>query len=443
MDKLKSVVGTPFEYYESIEGRLSKLHGRVEEMWREGQLSPRILRQNYKRLKIDEIYHSNRIEGNSLTVGETREVVEHGKELPQKSRRDQLEAKNLSAALDFAYETALDHARPVSQTEVRGLHALIMKGIQSDAGSYRTTQNEIVGSRYQTPEAFQVPTTMTELSDYIKRITSTENPVYASPILTSAAAHAWLAQIHPFSDGNGRSARALMNLILIRNRYFACIITEDDRPRYINALEESQGSDLTPLVELVAENVEESINDNQWLSSLVTRLEFSTINRVRDEYEIWHTAMDHLKSQFKHTVDNINAMKTLSSVNVKFADYGPLSIEKYTSLRDGGRAQKTWFFGLEFNRDGRRARYLFDYGRPAQRMRNRAPVVLFVAKNTDYGYERLQYISQSNIPDIYQVGFDLDSRKFVAFGSGGIRERNPVNLVRQFFNEVSKRDFGA
>ena len=439
----KSVNGTPFDYFERIEVRLTKLHDRVQEMRREGQLSRRILRQNYQRLRIDEIYHSNRIEGNSLTVGETREVVEHDKELPQKSRRDQLEAKNLSAALDFAYETALDHTRPVSQTEVRGLHALIMKGIQSDAGSYRTSQNEIVGSRYQTPEAFQVPLKMTELSDFIKRITSTENPVDVSPIVAAAAAHAWLAQIHPFTDGNGRSARALMNLILIRNSYFACIITEDDRTRYINALEESQSSDLTPLVELVVENVQESMNDSQWLSSLVTRLESSTLNRIRDEYETWHTAMDHLKSQFKHTVDNINALKTLSSVNVKFADYGPLSIEKYASLRDDGRAPKTWFFGLEFNRDGRQERYLFIYGCPAQRMRKRASVVLFVAKNTDYGYERIQYMSQSNIPEIYQVGFDLESRKYVVFGSSGIRERNLVNLVRQFFNQVVQRDFGG
>ena len=235
-------------------------------MWQEGQLSPRILRQISQQFRIDEIYHSNRIEGNSLTIGETREVVEHGKELPQKSRRDQLEAKNLSTALDYAYETALDDARPVSQTQLRQIHALIMNRIQDDAGIYRKTQNEIRGSRYSTPEAFQVSPMMTEFSDYIMKITSPENPVDVSPILGAAAAHARLAQIHPFTDGNGRSARALMNLILLRNRYFACIITEDDRSRYINALEESQAGDLTPFVELVSENIEESLNDREWLT---------------------------------------------------------------------------------------------------------------------------------------------------------------------------------
>ena len=136
-------------------------------------------------------------------------------------------------------------------------------------------------------------------------------------------------------------------------------------------------------------------------------------------------------------------MTTLSSVNVKFADYGPFSIEKYASLRDGMPAKKTWFFGIEFNTDGRRERYLFYFGYPAQRMRQRSSVILFIAKNTDYGYERLQNISQSNIPDVYQVGFDIGTRKFVSFGSSGIRERNLVNLVRKFFNDVFKRDFGA
>lgn len=443
MDKLKSVAGTPFVYYESTEVRLSRLHDRVKQMWQEGQLSPRILRQISQQFRIDEIYHSNRIEGNSLTIGETREVVEHGKELPQKSRRDQLEAKNLSKALDFAYETALDDARPVSQTQLRQIHALIMKHIQDDAGNYRKTQNEIVGSRYPTPETIKVSPMMTDFSDYIMKITSPTDPVYVSPILGASAAHALLAQIHPFTDGNGRSARALMNLILLRNRYFACIITEDDRSRYINALEESQAGDLTPFVELVSENIEESLNDRDWLTSLVTRIELPAINRVRDDYEIWRNALDHLKSQFKHTVDNINAMKTLSSVNVKFADYGPFTIEKYASLRDRMPAKKTWFFGIEFKGEERRTRYLFFFGYPAQLMRQRSSVILFIAKNTDYGYERLQNISQSNIPDVYQVGFDIDTRKFVSFGSSGIRERNLVNLVRKFFNDVFKRDFGS
>lgn len=318
-----------------------------------------------------------------------------------------------------------------------------MNGIQSDAGKYRTTQNEITGSRFSTPDALEVPSRMQELCDFIKVITSLDIPVDASPVLGVAAAHAWLAQIHPFTDGNGRSARALMNLILIRNRYLACIITEDDRLRYINALEESQASDLTQFVELVSENIEESLKEREWLTSLVTHLEFSKIVRIRDEYEIWRNALDHLKSHFKHTVDNINAMKSLSSVNVKFADYGALTIEKYINMRDGKSAKKTWYFGIEFNRGGQRARYLFFFGHPHHKMSMRTTVILVIAKNTDYGYERLQDFTRSHIPDIFQLGFDLDSRKFLSFGNSGVRERNLSSLVQQFFEQVAQRDFGG
>lgn len=441
MDKLNRVVGTPFEYYESIEYRLKKLHDRIQQMRAEGQLSPQTLRQISQQFRIDEIYHSNRIEGNSLTIVETREVVEHGKELPQKSRRDQLEAKNLSTALDFAYETALDAGRPVSQNEIRQIHALILKGIQDDAGTYRKTQNLIEGSRYSTPEFYKVAPQMSELSDYIKRVTSADSLGEVTPIMRAAAAHAWLAQIHPFTDGNGRTARALVNLILVRNRYFPCIFTEDDRSRYFNALEESQGGDLTPLAELIYENVEASLNDDKWLSSLVTRVELPAINRARDEYEVWRNAFDQLKSQFRHTVDNINVKLTLSGNQLKFASYEQLNIEKYLSLRDSARAKKTWYFGIEFNIDGRRKRFVFFFGYADRRFKQRAKVVLIIAKNTKSGYERLGNILQSNIPDVHQIGFDLDSRKFVAQGVGGIRERNPDNLVKQFFEDVFKRDF--
>jgi len=447
MDQLKNVGDTHFFYDEIIESQLLDLQNRIQDMWGNGRLSPQILKQEYQNVKIDEIYHSNRIEGNSLTLGETREVIEKDGELShiQRPLRDKTEARNLARALDFAYETAQEIDRPVSQNEIRQIHALILKGIQNDAGKYRTTQNRIVGSRYATPEAFQVPQQMSELSDYIFKVTPVDNPSNESPILCAAAAHAWLAQIHPFSDGNGRASRALVNLILVRNRYIPCIITEDDRSRYINALEESQGGDLTPLAELIFENVDASLSDTTWLSSLVTRVELPAINRVRDEYEIWQNALDHLKSQFRHTVDNMNATLTLSGNKLKFADYEHLTIEKYLSLRNGERAKKTWYFGIEFNIDGRRERYVFFFGYADRRIRQRAAVVLCIAKNTRYGYVRLEDITQSNNPDVHQIGFDLDpdSRKFITQGIGGVRQRNLDSIVKQFFTQVIERDFGS
>ncbi len=440
----KTITGKSFFFDRSISNWLQTLDEQVRDMWAKGELSPPLLLDMYQQVKIDELYHSNKIEGNSLTYGETTEIIETNIDILGKPSKDQQEARNLSAVLDYAHSLGADSSIAVTQNELRRIHSLLLHRLQDDAGTYRTTQLKITGSRYSPPEAFQVPAHMTALSDYVKQVTSPDAQHSEFPIFSAAAAHVWLAQIHPFTDGNGRTARALMNIILMRRGYPPCIITEEDRPQYIDALESSwESGNLTTFVELVHENINEQRENRGWLVSLQARLEQVVSSEVKNEYRIWRNAMIYLKSQFRHIVDNISTMDTLKSVNVKFAGYGPLTIEKYASLREDNRATKTWFFSLEFNGDGRRVRYLFFFGYPTdQRMKRRCSVILFIAKNTIDGYERLQDISQSSIPDVYQIGFDTDSREYVTLGVSGIRERNLVELSRQFFDHIFKRDFG-
>ena len=262
MDKLKSVVGTPFDYYESIEGRLLDLHSRVLEMRRVGKLSHSALEHIYNFFKIKGIYHSNAIEGNALTIGETQLVVEMGMTITGKTLRDQAEAKNLSHALDFMKELAVNHERPISITDVRQIHKLILTDIDEDhAGRYRQREVRISGSEYPPPASHLVPQQMDALGEYILNITEESKSNDNLPIVCAASSHAWLAQIHPFIDGNGRTARVLMNLILMRLGYTICIITREERLRYYDSLEESQGGDLTPLIEIMYENVEESLKE--------------------------------------------------------------------------------------------------------------------------------------------------------------------------------------
>lgn len=114
MDELKSVAGTPFEYYVSIEERLASLHQRVLEMRRVGKLSPSTLEHIHDLFKTKGIYHSNAIEGNALTIRDTQMVVEMGITITGKSLRDQAEAKNLSHALDFMKALAVNRERPIT-----------------------------------------------------------------------------------------------------------------------------------------------------------------------------------------------------------------------------------------------------------------------------------------------------------------------------------------
>ena len=169
---------------------------------------------------------------------------------------------------------SFDPAKVITQNFVRQFHAILLNGIQEDAGRYRDTNNKISGSANETPEAFLVPQFMADLSDYLKQASSQYAEVHHSPICSAAAAHALFGQIHPFSDGNGRTARhAIVDTILIRQGYPPCIITEDDRPTYIDALESAWGSkeengDLTALIELMHENIRLQLEAPDWLKSL-------------------------------------------------------------------------------------------------------------------------------------------------------------------------------
>ncbi len=237
-----------------------------------------------------------------------------------------------------------------------------------------------------------------------------------------------------------------MTLILMRKGYFPCIITEDDRSRYIDAVEYSRdSSDLTPLLDLVLENIELTVEDFDWLRALSARLEHSAVVGAGDEHTVWRNAMDYLKARFKHMVDNFNSITTLPGVYWKSADYGSLGIEKYLTIRNRQKASKTWFFGIEMNSGFIRIRYVFFFAPADKSMAGRSPVVLVIAKNTEQGYKRLDSLGEhrASAPDILQIGFDVHTRSFVAVGRAGVRERNTASLVKQFFEEVLERDFGS
>lgn len=459
MDNFKDLDNTSFMYYADIECRLVELDRRVHDM-REavGNLSPDVLQYIEQQFRIKGIYHSNAIEGNSLTIGETRMVVEQGLTLSGKTLRDQAEAKNLSHALDFMEHLASSSDIPITLSDIRQIHSLILRDILDDqAGKYRDTEVRISGSDYGPPPAHMVSQEMRELSDYVQLITSPGIENRQLPILTATAAHAWLARIHPFVDGNGRTARILMNLVLIRNGYPVCIIAREERLRYYDALEESQSANLTPLLELIYENVVESQEvwekaaheqqrEKQRRAQIAARFEEPLSTRAQNEYKVWFNSMELLKSYFKQFVEGVNQTTTVRSVNLKFKDFGILSSEKYLDLREKRTAKRTWFFGIEFNSEIKRARYLFFFGYPDAVIDQYTSVILILAKDPElnYLYTPVAKLAQTDAPDIFQVGFNMQEQKFVASTAGGRYWEGKVeDLAWKFFNQVVERDFGV
>ncbi len=187
-------------------------------------------------LDIEYTFESNRIEGNTLTLRETDLVVNKGLTVGGKSMREHLEAINHYEAILYIRELATQGVA-LDEREVRNIHALVLRGIDRDnAGRYRSVPVMISGSRHIPPQPWAVPKLMEEYGIWLAG-----EAMNLHPVLRAAEAHERLVTIHPFIDGNGRTARLVMNLILLANGYPIVNIPGDTEHRraYYEALEKA------------------------------------------------------------------------------------------------------------------------------------------------------------------------------------------------------------
>ena len=185
--------------------------------------------------KVELTYTSNALEGNTLTRQETAVVVEKGLTIGGKSLVEHLEARNHAAALGKVVEIAQLETASVTEHTVLDLHATILHGIDdANAGRYRSIGVRISGSMVVLPNPAKVPSLM---ADFVRQMGERTD---LHPVELAAEAHYQLVTIHPFIDGNGRTARLLMNLILLQNGYPPALIRKRDRVPYLSSLEKAQ-----------------------------------------------------------------------------------------------------------------------------------------------------------------------------------------------------------
>ncbi len=215
-------------------------------------LSKEIVRKLQEAMEVEYTYHSNAIEGNRLTLRETQLVIREGVTIGGKSLRDHLEAQNHPKAI-YYIESLKD--RDLSENDVLEVQKIIFSGALENAGNYRNSQVYIEGSDYLPPPAFEVPTLMKALLQWLKK-----NPDELRPIEIAAVFHYKFVSIHPFDDGNGRVTRLVMNLLLIKHGYPFSLIRNYDRRRYYDTLRKADRGDLKPFVNFIARCVEESLH---------------------------------------------------------------------------------------------------------------------------------------------------------------------------------------
>ena len=227
-----------------------------------------------QKLRLESNYHSNAIEGNSLTLGETRSLILHGLTAHGKPIRDYLDIKGHDEAVK-AIEDAVKRNEDLNEVFTRNLHKVLLKEpYEIDAitpegqptkrlisiGDYKTQPNNVrtsTGEIYYFTPPEQVKPAMSDLIDWYRR---NENEG-EHPIVIAATFHYRFVRIHPFDDGNGRMARLLMNMILIKHGYTVAIIPREERDQYIQTLEQADKSeDLAEFITYIAHCCKYALN---------------------------------------------------------------------------------------------------------------------------------------------------------------------------------------
>ena len=228
------------DFFDDIDKKLEKLNNKRP-------LSKETVKSLQETINLEWTYNSNGIEGNTLTLKETKVVLE-GITIGGKSVVEHLEAINHENAIEYL-EELINAKTEITEWNIKNLHQLILKGIDDDnAGKYRNQNVTISGASHIPPEYVVVPELMEKL------IINLEDWDDYHPIIRAALLHGELVKIHPFIDGNGRTSRLIMNMELMSCGYVPVIIKKENRLKYYEALDKGHTTkDYTDFVKLVAE----------------------------------------------------------------------------------------------------------------------------------------------------------------------------------------------
>ena len=243
-----------------MKDKLKRLTAKKQELDKFKPLPQELVGSLEEWFKVELTYSSNAIEGNTLSRIETAEVIEKGISavISGKALRDQLEAVNHAKALEFIKTLAKQRKghQFITENDIKAIHKIILTGIDDQwAGKYRQTEVFIKGADVEFPSAHKVSYLMTEFIQWL------EDQQKEHPVRIASDAHFKFVSIHPFVDGNGRTTRLLMNLILAINSYPMVVIRNEERTSYLKAVNLGQTQDnLKSFYSLIEESVERSLD---------------------------------------------------------------------------------------------------------------------------------------------------------------------------------------
>lgn len=232
-----------------------RLEMKLEQLKKHRPLPSMALNKIREALTIEWTYNSNSIEGNTLSLRETQMVLQDGITIKGKSLKEHFEAKNHKRAINLLYKL-VDSSESLSIHEILSLHGLILNSIEEEfAGRLRNGRVRISGANFVPPNAMKVSGLMDDLLNFVK-----ENPLNLNAVEMATIFHHKFVWIHPFFDGNGRTVRLAMNLLLMKLGFPPAIILTTDRSKYYSALNNANKGRYGKSMLLMAQALERTLN---------------------------------------------------------------------------------------------------------------------------------------------------------------------------------------
>ena len=335
------------ENLKSIEKVIDDLNERRDE-----GLSKDLLEKLKKQLLISQVYHSNAIEGNKLSLRET-ELILNGMVVNERPLKDEIEAKSLAHATDYLYKL-IDGREPLTKRTISELHGLIMKDIPGiNAGQFRLENVRIKESDHVPPIFSDVDSHIDEMFQWMNRMAHKHSPLVMGSIL-----HHWMTWIHPFSDGNGRVSRMFLNFFLLQKGYPEVIIKISDRDKYYNSLINGDKGNVNDLIDLIADNIRDSINiyeelinederqkawQKQYKQISVPQYEAAK-SKHSYQYEVWKNQISVFKALLIENINSISDYLPHLDINVK--EFDILSFSQYLDILEDRKVSNTWYLSI-------------------------------------------------------------------------------------------------
>jgi Fic family protein len=345
------------------------LVGDVDELARKVNefrpLTPDLVASVHEKLFPERVYSSNAIEGNTLTLRETREILATG-HISNDRRREGTEAKNLGNAVTHIENELLTDDTPHTIDKFLRLHGILLTDLDPSAGTFRHERVMIGGAAQQPPRADLVPALVEQL---LKDITESGD---INAVKVATWAHWAIARVHPFMDGNGRTARLWQDLILLRAKLAPAIIRLQDRDQngYYDALASADSGDINPLTQLVAQRTAATLDKyisaqqqaselTTWAATISGEITTRMDEQLKAQYLRWARILESLRNDFQRCAAKI----TESGHEVQFRDYPIIDEGAWQNIRNGIGAKQTWFFSLTFKLGNSTVRYIFFFGK--------------------------------------------------------------------------------